>query len=371
MTTVVNTQADAVPSEPVEPSELVERKNWVSRVRAWPGARWRRPAIARARKAARAIRGNTAGAAQTWEKLGVARPVTVGVRESVRAFHRARWVPNPYQRAGALYGISLIFIFTANLARNLVLNRPKWADAGAQYTEQLLHTRQFLVPMKLLEPLFTLGLLWVILVACWGLVSDLVSFMFGGDVRRFRPVVAVLRAVNRCGGVHGTTGPKRTDALLSLATSMKAVRKELRRVHRVRGTLSFRSSRGKAARAHARSVVKCLEAAEARIDVEGDQALAPLSDLLGCVAERYADGRLRALLDAELLVDYPAGRDWEALRLAVLAVVIAAGAVGAGLLALSDPVTAVLIASVGVVGVTLLYRKDLGKGINFLGLLKP
>ncbi|QIY92980.1 hypothetical protein HEP87_00350 [Streptomyces sp. S1D4-11] len=93
--------------------------------------------------------------------------------------------------------------------------------------------------------------------------------------------------------------------------------------------------------------------------------------LLDQVADRYADGRIGALLDEEKLTGYPAGRDWEALRLAFLAVVIAAGAVGVGFLALSEPVTVVLIASVGVVGVALLYRKNLRQGMGLLELWRP
>lgn len=117
--------------------------------------------------------------------------------------------------------------------------------------------------------------------------------------------------------------------------------------------------------------MKCLDAAEARIDVRGDQALTELVKLLGQVAERYADGRLESLIDKKKLAKYPAGRDWEALRLAFLAVVIAVGAVGAGFLALSEPVTVVLMAAFGVMGVALLYRKNLAKGTNLLGLFRP
>ncbi|MFC9949974.1 hypothetical protein ACFVIN_05425 [Streptomyces prasinus] len=51
--------------------------------------------------------------------------------------------------------------------------------------------------------------------------------------------------------------------------------------------------------------------------------------------------------------------------------VIGAGAVGAGFLALSDPVTTVLIASVGVLGMAVLYRKNLTLGAGLLGLWRP
>ncbi|MEV6594568.1 hypothetical protein [Streptomyces acidicola] len=194
----------------------------------------------------------------------------------------------------------------------------------------------------------------------WLIAVGLFSFAFQVKLRAF---VAVLGAVMACGSLYGTVGPQQTDALWGLALYMEGVRKALRRAHRVRGTLPYRGGRRETVRAHARSVVKCLNAAEARIDVDGDEALIALVVLLGQVADRYADGRLGALLDEEKLTDYPAGRDWEALRLAFLAVVIAAGAVGTGFLALSDPATVVLIAGVGVLGVALLYR-NLRNGVE-------
>ncbi|MFE4698718.1 hypothetical protein ACFRIC_16790 [Streptomyces sp. NPDC056738] len=65
---------------------------------------------------------------------------------------------------------------------------------------------------------------------------------------------------------------------------------------------------------------------------------------------------------------FPEAGDWGALRLAGLAVVIAIGAAAVGLLALSDPVTVVLIFSVGMLGVSVLYRKNLTRGLGFLEL---
>ncbi|WP_327372344.1 hypothetical protein [Streptomyces sp. NBC_01217] len=200
---------------------------------------------------------------------------------------------------------------------------------------------------------------------------NLVSFAFMGKVRAFRLLVAALDAVRDCGSVYGAAGPKRTEGLRALAVSMSTVRKNLRRAHRVQGSLPRRGSRVKTVRAHVRRVVKCLDAAEGRIDVDGDCALPALVSLLDHIADRYADGRLAALLDEEKLTNYPAGRDWEALRLALLAVVIGAGAVGAGFLALSDPVATIFVASVGVLGVALLYRKNLKQGIGLLDLWRP
>lgn len=208
------------------------------------------------------------------------------------------------------------------------------------------------------------------LMALW-IVAGMVSCVLGVKLRPFRPVMSVLYAVIECGSVHGAAGQQRTDGLKRHAVYMDVVRSELRRAHRVLGTLPA-GDRRRAVRAHVRRVMKCLNAAEARIDVDGDHALSALVVFLGQVADRYADGRLGALLDEEKLTDYPPGRDWEALRVVllavVIAVVIAVGAVGAGFLVLSCPVTGILIITVGVLGVALLYRKNLAKGMGLLEL---
>jgi hypothetical protein len=331
--------------------------------------RWRRPALERVRDAAKRIHEDTAGVAAVRERLGIARPVSVGVREFARAFHRARRVPSPYKRMAALYAVAAGFVLIVNAVRAAVPVLPGHVTRLAErFTTSVTEAPALYVPIQFaVAAMFTLIVLGMVYLV--GLIAmGLVSFALLREVRAFRPVVSALRAVKACGSVYGAARTQRTEGLWWLAASMKVVRKELRRAHRVRGILPRRGGRVSVVRAHVRSVVKCLDAAEARIDVDGDSALPALVVLLDQVADRYADGRLGALLDEETLKDYPAGRDWEALRLAMLAVVIGLGAVGAGFLALSDPVTAVLIVSVGVLGVSLLYRHNLKQGIDLLQL---
>ncbi|MCX5391531.1 hypothetical protein [Streptomyces sp. NBC_00094] len=321
------------------------------------------------RDAAKGIHKDTVGVTAVRERLGVARPISVGVREFVRAFYRARRVPSPFKRMAALYAVAASFVLIANVVRAAVPMLPGHVQRLVErFTTSIAEAPALYVPLQIAgaatATLFALGMVYLV----WLFAVRLVSFALLREGRAFRPVVAAVRAVRACGAVYGTAGLQRTTELWWLAVSMKVVRRELRRAHRVRGSLPRRGGRVNVVRAHVRSVVKCLDAAEARVDVDGDSALPALVVLLDQVADRYADGRLGALLDAEMLKDYPPGRDWEALRLALLAVVIGLGAVGAGLLALSDPVTAVLIASVGVLGVSLLYRHNLKQGIDLLGL---
>ncbi|MFK4600477.1 hypothetical protein [Streptomyces pristinaespiralis] len=367
MTTVGNTQVAP------EPPGLVERaRSKANKAGVRLMARWKRPALERARTTAEGILRDTVGTAAVRERLGVPRPVTVGVRESVRMFHRGRRVPSPYLRLAALYVVAVGFVLLVNAVRAAVPALPELAARLAKrFTSEITQAPALLVPVAFAIATAIMLIPLIAALLGWLIAAGLVSFAFMASVRQFRPVVAALDAIRDCGIVYGTVGPQRTEGLRSLALSMSIVRRNLRRAHRVRGTLPRRGDRVKAVRAHVRRVVKCLDAAEAQIDVDGDQALPKLVSLLDQVVDRYAEGRLGALLDEAKLTAYPAGRDWEALRLAILAVVIGVGAVGAGFLALSDPVTTVLIASVGVLGVALLYRKNLTRGIDLLGLWRP
>ncbi|MFB6935248.1 hypothetical protein [Streptomyces chartreusis] len=242
------------------------------------------------------------------------------------------------------------------------------ARLAEQFTTEITHTSALFVPVQIgMAAMFVLVVPAAALLG-WLFVARLLAIMFRVELRTFKLAVTALDAVSCCGAVFGTIGPERTDGLRQLALSMQYVRQELRRAHRSRGTLPYRGNRRREVRAHVRRVVKCLEEAEKQVDVEGDDALAKLIDLLSRIANQYADGRLGALLEEKSLTSYQAGRDWEALRLASLAIVIAIGAACTGFLALSDPVTVVLIFSVGVVGVTLLYRKNLKHGLGILEL---
>ncbi|MGW1534430.1 hypothetical protein [Streptomyces aureus] len=235
-----------------------------------------------------------------------------------------------------------------------------------QLTTAIAEAPTLFVPIQLAVAAVILLIPVGLALMVWLFVGSMFAFIFRPEVRTFRLVEATLAAVRCCGSVSKTVGPERTDGLRQLALCMDSVRSALRRAHRNRGTLPHRGHRRKEARAHARRVVHCLNDAEKQIDVKGDQALPKLVDHLSRIADQYADGRLGALLDEDSLNGYQAGRDWEALRLAGLAAVIAVGAATAGLLALSDPVTVVLIFSAGTLGVSVLYRKNLPQGLKLL-----
>ncbi|MFJ4331187.1 hypothetical protein [Streptomyces sp. NPDC088935] len=303
------------------------------------------------------------------EELGVLRPMTAGLRAAVRVYFREREVPSPYKRLGALYVVIVCFVALINAVRAAVPVVPGLLERLAErFTTGIANAPTLFVPIQIgVAAMMVLAALGTALLG-WLIVARMFVITFRVELRTFRLAAAALDAVSCCGAVFKTIGPERTDGLRQLALSMDGVRRALRRAHRDRGTLPLRSDRRKEVRAHVRRVVQCLNDAEKQIDVKGDQALPLLVGHLSQIADQYADERLGALLDEDSLRNYQAGQDWEALRLAGLAVVVGIGAVAAGFLALSDPVTVILVFSVGVLGVALLYRKNLPRGLGFLGL---
>lgn len=147
-----------------EPPGLVERaRGGADRTRARLMARWRRPALERVRTAANGIRQDTAGTAAVREKLGVPRTVTVGVRESVRAFHRGRHVPSPWQRIAALYAVVVGFVISVNAVRaavpvlpELVARQAERWSTGVGQAPVLLVPIAFAIPMISTLALLTL-----------------------------------------------------------------------------------------------------------------------------------------------------------------------------------------------------------------------
>ncbi|WP_327411387.1 hypothetical protein OG458_42615 (plasmid) [Streptomyces sp. NBC_01281] len=266
----------------------------------------------------------------------------------------------------------VLFVGLINVVRAAVPVMPGRSERLAdRFTTDLADAPTLFAPIQIAVAAAMMFFALIVALMGWLLVLGGVRIVFRAELRTFQLVAAALAAVRCCGSVFKTTGPERTDGLRDLAICMRGVRKALRRAHRARGTLPLRGDRQKEARAHIRQVVQCLNDAEKQIDATGDQALPQLVDHLSRIADQYADGRLGALLDEESLKNYQPGPDWEALRLACLALVMAIGAAATGFLALSDPVALVVIFSVGVLGVALLYGKNLKHGLSFLSLWRP
>ncbi|TDT42568.1 hypothetical protein EV562_101538 [Streptomyces sp. BK208] len=188
---------------------------------------------------------------------------------------------------------------------------------------------------------------------------------------RFRSVSATANAISVCARVREARWPKKPRELRRLARALSRVEDEVMRLHRTSGRLPVRSHRRQQLKGHAGLVVAALRRAEARIDCDGDAALAPLASLLAAVAERIADGRIGALLDERHLPeDLTPARDFEPLRLASAAVLVAACAVGAALLPLPEGADAYVIGGCGIVVLVVLYGRRVHQFLDVLGVIR-
>ncbi|MEU0948268.1 hypothetical protein ABZ379_37065 [Streptomyces canus] len=185
--------------------------------------------------------------------------------------------------------------------------------------------------------------------------------------KRYGVLDSIARGVTACGDVMGASPARRPGAQRHLAKQISLIEDSILKIHRNSGQLPFRSHRRRELRKHAQLVVSQLRNAESRIDADGDVALTPLASLLMKIGTRAMEGRIGALLDKEdFEPDLRPVRDWEPLRLAAAAVLIAGCAVGVSLLSVPDDVTPYVIGGCGVAILALLYGR---RAHNFLGLL--
>ncbi|MFJ6354988.1 hypothetical protein ACIQKB_36725 [Streptomyces sp. NPDC092046] len=354
------------------PRSAEERLGSVAQVRRWAEDARRRTVVCwnnptdKIAQVHRAYREDIGGAIDALKRLGVASPPTRGVRESAFKLYKVRHSTSLRKRLAGAYWIVLQLVIGYRFGA-LVPAVPDYVADLQQSAESTLAELSILwEPVAFLMWGFV-ALLGLGAVALLVLVDlSVLSFVFLRDARRWQPVVAIVRVVGACGAVQGKSGPARAEALRNVALGMKTVVKELERVPRL-SCLGRRADRRRTARQHVDRVVRRLGAAHDAVHRDGDPALAPLAALLASVAERYAEGRVLGLLEEDQLRGFPAPRkEAEWIRLAALAFVVAAGALGAGLLAMSDPVTMVLILSAGVLGVAILYRKNPARGFAFL-----
>ncbi|GAA0293991.1 hypothetical protein GCM10010302_35810 [Streptomyces polychromogenes] len=176
--------------------------------------------------------------------------------------------------------------------------------------------------------------------------------------RRFGLVAKVAEAVAACGAAYGAGGSRRATSLRrNVAAKVAVLETILLRAPRSRGTVPFRSHRRKALRAHARLVASRLRVAEARMDVDGDEALPELAELMLTVAERYTDGRVAALLDQQELEGIEPVRDREPVRVAAVILLTVAGAVGVSSLGLPAAAEGPAIAGFGLLALMLVYGR--------------
>lgn len=191
--------------------------------------------------------------------------------------------------------------------------------------------------------------------------------------REQAPVAAITRAIHACAQAHRARGRRQADQHKRLARHLAQVAAEVQRVHRARRSLPpslprYRHHRRRL-KEHERTVVGALHAAEYRIHCEGDEALRDLAELLLTIAERYAAGRIGALLDESHLAGVQPVPDREVWRVATAVVLAMAGSLLVALVGLPNDAVGPVMVGVSVLAFVLVYGRDVRRVLDVLGVL--
>ncbi|WP_336323558.1 hypothetical protein [Streptomyces lavendofoliae] len=120
---------------------------------------------------------------------------------------------------------------------------------------------------------------------------------------RYHLNLVCARAVILCAGAAEKPAERRAQPLKELDYLCREVEQRILRAHHTIGTMRRRSPRRLQAKHHGGLVAGALRTQLARLDVEPDKALPELAAMLLVISERYAAGRVGALLSEEALSD--------------------------------------------------------------------
>ncbi|WP_198351842.1 hypothetical protein [Streptomyces silvensis] len=169
--------------------------------------------------------------------------------------------------------------------------------------------------------------------------------------RRCWPVVALLTVAAQCAAVMRRWEETQPDCQIP-RVSVQPVERVIWRAHRTRRARARRHNE-RQFKAHAALVVGALRQAEARQDSKPGPALEDLTVMLLTIAERYAEGRIDDLLDADHLAGVTPAAPRERLRGIVVGLTVVLVMAGAAFLGLPDaaliPLLPVVVIFVAVV----------------------
>jgi hypothetical protein len=152
--------------------------------------------------------------------------------------------------------------------------------------------------------------------------------------RRCWPVVALLTVAAQCATVLRRWEETQPDCQIP-RVSVQPVERAIWRAHRTRRARARRHNE-RQFKAHAALVVGALRRAEAQQDSKPDRALEDLTVMLLTIAERYAEGRVDDLLDADQLAGVTPAAPRERLRAVVVGLTVVLVMAGAAFLGLPD-----------------------------------
>lgn len=197
--------------------------------------------------------------------------------------------------------MSMLVGFVVFMAEVKVMKRTHVIDQLLAYPNQIF---ALLAASLLYGMLFVAGR-----AAVWG-AHAAAKALTGDKWDRYRTLNPLLEALAAC---------QSPDRVGDLPRRLRAAERAVRRARLRRGTVPRRSHRQRALKDHADQVVAALRKAEAGLDTYPDLARCDLAAKLHGVAEAYVEGRLGALLPGSDLEGVEPVRDFETLRLAVLA----------------------------------------------------
>ncbi|MEU8523554.1 hypothetical protein [Streptomyces sp. NPDC048577] len=161
------------------------------------------------------------------------------------------------------------------------------------------------------------------------------------EYRRCWPTVALLTVAAQCATVLRRWEETQPDCQIP-RVSMQPVEQVIWRAHRTRRARARRHNE-RQFKTHAALVVGALRRAEARQDSEPGRALEDLIVMLLTIAERYAEGRIDDLLDADQLVDVSPATPRERTRMLTVGAMVVLVMAGAATLGLPEAALAPLL----------------------------
>jgi len=309
---------------------------------AWIGARLAARHRRQADEAIRKLRDDV-------EVLGIG-PVPGPVRVALRRYHQRQvqtWVLWAVFVFVCLRVIAGTFSGYLKKVDELAIQVPYYSDSKA-----------------LLE--WALGDIGVTGVALLLLVYPL-RFLFASAARKFgaggftfERVTVWAGLIGQCADIVRSSGS--LDQHLS-SVSLRLPVMRVRGARIARGTVPMVSRRNRPLKAHAAQVVEALRAAEAELDKDPRKAARDLRRLTLTISERYASGRVGALLDGGDLKE--PRRMGEALRLSVTAVLVAVIVIVSARQGVPEPAAIAAAA----VAVAFLWRSAAAGGLAGVGLV--
>ncbi|MER6449523.1 hypothetical protein [Streptomyces venezuelae] len=304
-----------------------------------PYARWRRRLDASDDKIVADLRG-------ALDDLGIDRPIPEAVDNALRYHnrHTGWWflVRNVVATLWVwLWGAWLLAMLTM-VVRTLVTKGPRKADVASSKIMNLFNeTEPFVFWLAsisfALMTLVMLGSLSVVFPMMLG-IPKLVTgspiahrnLRLRGDhapVQVYLPVRQIAEVIKLCAEAATAEGEQKIYKSGDIPGQSSSALKSLRRAYYMRGTVPLRPMRWGHLRDHAHKVVGRMHEVERDLYRDADPALIKLADMWLTIAERYADGRVGALLDEDLSEVGPA-RSWARDRIRdALAVLLTVGTV--------------------------------------------